>query len=188
VARRGGQGAGRFVGSTELKKISRQEERRRRATQQHPLASGFAVFRDAGRLVQVGERQLREKKRRSRQAKLGVAGVKEEVASLTDAVEILRWYQHQIHLKLCAAWTVTRRAKRPRLSQGLGWFGESRAPRHGPIHRRWMRMNDFFRPKPTVFSACWFIWTGCAGHGKGIPNARRFVRPGFDTETAASYL
>jgi len=173
----------------ELKKISRQEERRRRATQQHPLAS--AALQYSGMLddwFRSGERQLREKEEEVlAQAKLGVAGVKEEVASLTDAVEILRWYQHQIHLKLM---------------RGLDGDAEGKAAHDSPKDSdgsvkvallamdrsiaAWMRMNDFFPSKTdSILGLLVHLDRLRRATEKQFPNARFFVRPGSATETAA---
>src|SRR5262245_16846437 len=85
-----------------LEEIGREEECKRRAAEKHPIArAGARYIKMVDQWFRRGEAILKEKEEEVlAQARLGVGGVNEEVASLTDAVEILRWYQHQIYVKL----------------------------------------------------------------------------------------
>src|SRR6266542_2079215 len=136
----------------------------------------------------AGERLLREKEEEVlAQAKLGVAGLNEHVASLTDVVEILRWYQHQIYVKLMRG--LERDAREEAASALPKDADGSVKVALIAIDRSiaaWMRMKDFFPQKTdSVLGLLVALDRLRRSAEKEFPNARRFVRPGFDTEPEA---
>jgi len=174
----------------EMEKIGRQVERRRRAAEQHPLAKAALRYsRMVDSWFKSGERLLREKGEEVlAQAKLGLPGVKEEVASLTDVVEILRWYQHPIYAKLMRG-----------LDRNEEDEGTSRGPNDADgsvkvaliaIDRSisaWMKMKDFFPAKTdSILTLLVHLDRLRRAAETEFPKARSFVRPGFDTVTTSS--
>ncbi len=172
-----------------LEQSGRQEERRRRAAQRHPLAQAARKYaRMLDDWFKAGERLLREKEEEVlAQAKLGVAGLNEHVASLTDVVEILRWYQHQIYVKLMRG--LERDAREEAASALPKDADGSVKVALIAIDRSiaaWMRMKDFFPQKTdSVLGLLVALDRLRRSAEKEFPNARRFVRPGFDTEPEA---
>lgn len=55
--------------------------------------------------LKVPLRHVREMERLVRQGELSVASAKGELVRLNDCVEIIRWYQHLIYVKLCRAFS-----------------------------------------------------------------------------------
>ena len=117
------------------------------------------------------------------QAKLGVTRVKEEVASLTDAVEILRWYQHQIYVKLMRGLDAGR--------EGEATIESPKDPdgsvkvAHIAIDRSiasWLRLKEFFPDKTdSILTMLVHLDRLRRTVENKFPAARSFVRPGFDT-------
>ena len=160
----------------------------RRTSGEHPLAKSAGAYSDlVDELFKEGEAALREKEEEilTRQ-KLGVGGVNEEIASLTDVVEILRWYQYQIHVKLM---------------RGLDGRSEREEPEDFPKDSdgsvkvaliamdrsiaAWMRMRDFFPGRAdSILTLLVHLDRLRRAAEKEFPNARSFVRPGFDTDGA----
>jgi hypothetical protein len=169
----------------ELKAIGREERQKRRATEQHPLAlAALQYSRLADDWFKSGEGTLRAKEDEVlAQAKLGVAGVNEEVASLTDVVEILRWYQHQIYVKLMRGLNADKEheasSEFPKDSDGsvkVALIGLDRSI------SAWLRMKDFFPEKTdSVLTMLVHLDRLRRSAEAEFPKARSFVRPGFDT-------
>ena len=173
----------------ELAEIGRQEALDRRETEQHPIArAGIEYSKLVEQWFKSGEHELREKEAELlAQARLGVGTVKAEVASLTDIVEILRWYQYQIHVKL-------RRGLRGHRSPDSPSGSPSNSPRDADgsvkvaliaIDRSiaaWMKMRDFFPTRAdSILSNLVHLDRLRRAAETEFPKARSFVRPGFDT-------
>jgi len=169
----------------ELEAIGRQADRRRRRAEKHPLARAASNygsmtdrwFKDEKALLFEKEEEVRTK------ARLGVASVREEVASLTDVVEIIRWYQHQIYVKLMRGLNHdpgrdTNAADVPNDSDGsvkIALIGIDRSI------AAWARMKDHFPEKTDdILNFLLHLDRLRRAAEEEFPNARKFVRPGFD--------
>jgi len=158
---------------------------RRRNSGQHPLAKAAGAYSNmVDEWFKEGEAALRDKEEEVlAQDKLGVSTVQEEIASLTDVVEVLRWYQYQIPVKL---------------RRGLDGKAEPEGPGDLPddsdgsvkvaliaIDRSiaaWMRMREFFPGRAeSILPLLLHLDRLRRSAETEFPNARRFVRPGFDT-------
>lgn len=169
----------------ELKAIGREERHKRRTAEQHPLAKASLRYsRMTDDWFKSGEGTLRLKEEEVlAQAKLGVAGVNEEVASLTDVVEILRWYQHQIYVKLMRGLNADKEyeatSEFPKDSDGsvkVALIGIDRSI------SAWLRLKDFFPEKTdSILTMLVHLDRLRRSAEMEFPNARSFVRPGFDT-------
>jgi len=175
----------------EMEAIGRERTQRRRQMEEHPLAkAAFDYTRRVDQWFKEEKALLFQKEEEVKiKARLGVAGVKEEVAGLTDVVEIIRWYQHQIYVKLMRALSqdTTRDA-------GLAEFpedsdGSAKVALIG-IDRSiaaWARMKDHFPEKTDdILSFLLHLDRLRRAAEKEFPNARQFVRPGFDPAPGAA--
>ena len=173
----------------ELEEIGRQEERKRRAAEKHPLArAGMNYIRMVDRWFKTGEAVLKEKEEEILvQAKLGVGGVNEEVASLTDAVEIVRWYQHQIYVKLMRGLDADKEyeatSEFPKDSDGSAKVALIAMDRS---ILAWLRLKEFFPDRTdSILTLLVHLDRLRRAAEKEFPKARAFVRPGFDTVESA---
>jgi hypothetical protein len=169
----------------ELEEIGREEERKRRAAEKHPIAkAGMKYVKLVDQWFKQGEAALRDKEEEIlAQAKLGVTKVKEEVASLTDVVEILRWYQHQIYVKLMRGLNTNQEYEAtsafPRDSDGSVKVALIAMDRSIAA---WLRMKEFFPDKTdSILTLLVHLDRLRRAAEKEFPDARKFVRPGFDT-------
>jgi hypothetical protein len=169
----------------EMEEIGREEERKRRAAKRHPLArAGLKYIKMVDQWFKEGEAALRDKEEEIlAQAKLGVTKVKEAVASLTDVVEILRWYQHQIYVKLTRgldadkAYEAT--SEFPKDSDGSVKVALIAMDRSIAA---WLRMMEFFPDRTdSILTLLVHLDRLRRAAEKEFPEARKFVRPGFDT-------
>jgi hypothetical protein len=173
----------------ELQTPGHEPPSKRRARGQPPLAKAAGTYSDmVDDWFKDGEAALRDKEEEIlAQEKLGVGGVKEEIASLTDVVEILRWYQYQIQVKLL---------------RGLDGKSEDTGTNDLPTDSdgsakvaliamdrsiaAWMRMREFFPGRAeSILNLLIHLDRLRRAAEKEFPKARRFVRPGFDTEDAS---
>jgi hypothetical protein len=169
----------------EMEEIGREEERRSRAAKKHPIAkAGLKYIKMADQWFKTGESALREKEAEIlAQAKLGIARVKEEVTSLTDVVEILRWYQHQIYVKLMRGLDADKEAEAtdefPKDSDGSVKVALIAMDRSIAA---WLRLKEFFPDKTdSILTMLVHLDRLRRAAEKEFPDARSFVRPGFDT-------
>jgi len=173
----------------ELAAIGREEERKERRAKNHPLAkAAFDYMRRVNRWFKEEKALLFEKEEEVKtKARLGLAGVKEEVAGLTDVVEIIRWYQHQIYVKLTRALDrdgepESGSADFPKDSDGsakVALIGIDRSI------AAWARMREHF-PERADEILDFLVHLDRLRHAaeNEFPNARSFVRPGFDGSPA----
>ena len=171
----------------EAQKLRRDQRQKRQVATKHPLAiAALNYTRMVDEWFKAGEALLSEKEEEIfAQSPLGVAGVKEEVASLTDVVEILRWYQHQIYVKLMRgldADPAPDSGYSPRDADGSAKVALIAMDRSIAA---WLRMKEFFPEKTdSILSMLVHLDRLRRGTEKEFPDARSFVRPGFDTEIA----
>ena len=173
------------IDDAEMKQLERVERRRERRARNHPLAKAALAYTDMAEKWFAGnEGLLREREAEIlEQARLGLEKVKEEVASLTDIVEIIRWYQHQIYVKLVRALDADRDYEAtsgfPKDSDGsakVAFIGLDRSI------AAWVRMKECF-PEQTddILTLLVHLDRLRRGAEAEFPAARAFVRPGFDT-------
>ena len=169
----------------EMEEIGREEERKERIAEKHPIAkAGFKYAKMVDQWFKTGEGALREKEEEIlAQAKLGIASVKEEVASLTDVVEILRWYQHQIYVKLMRGLDADEEdettSEFPKDSDGSVKVALIAMDRSIAA---WLRLKEFFPDKTDgILTMLVHLDRLRRAAEKEFPDARKFVRPGFDT-------
>jgi hypothetical protein len=168
-----------------MEEIGREKEERSRAAKKHPIArAALKYIKMVDHWFKTGESALREKEEEIlEQAKLGVTKVKEEVASLTDVVEILRWYQHQIYVKLMRGLDAHKEdeatSKFPKDSDGSVKVGLIAIDRSIAA---WLRLKEFFPDKTdSILTMLVHLDRLRRAAEKEFPDARKFVRPGFDT-------
>ena len=170
----------------ELAELSRQEKQRHDEAENHPLAKAAAAY---GGMVDewfaAGEQALRVREEEIlAQAELGgVEGVKEVVASLTDVVEVIRWYQHQIYMKLMRGLDADRdyetKSQSPKDSDGSAKVALIAMDRSIAA---WLRLKEFFPDKTdSILTLLVHLDRLRRATEKEFPEARAFVRPGFDT-------
>lgn len=169
----------------ELAELGRRQKQRHDEAENHPLArAAFAYDELVDEWFQTGQAALRAKEEEVfAQAKLGVERVKEEVIGLTDVVEIIRWYQPQIYVKLMRALDADEdfeaKSEQPRDSDGsakVALIGMDRSI------AAWLRMKEFFPDKTDSILTMLVQLDRLRRTTEGeFPEARRFVRPGFDT-------
>ena len=168
----------------EMPKVGREEEKKRRAAEKHPIAkAGMKYMKMVDQWFKKGEAALRDKEEEIlAQVKLGVAGVKEEVASLTDVVEILRGDQHQIHVKLRRGLDADdEEATREFPKDSDGSVNAALIAMDRSI-AAWLRMKEFFPEKTdSILTMLVHLDRLRRAAEKEFPDARKFVRPGFDT-------
>ena len=169
----------------EMERIGRHEKERHQTSENHPLTKlAFAYGEMVDEWFESGKEALRAKEGEiMEQAKLGVEKVKEEVASLTDVVEILRWYQHQIYVKLLrgldADKEVEASSELPRDSDGSAKVALIAMDRSIAA---WLRLKEFFPDKTdSILTMLVHLDRLRRAAEKEFPDARKFVRPGFDT-------
>jgi hypothetical protein len=173
-----------------LAALGRDEGRKEPQARKHPLAkAAFDYTRHVDRWFKEEKMLLFEKEEEIKtKARLGVPGVKEEVASLTDVVEIIRWYQHQIYVKLMRALSPdveleTELAGFPKDADGsakVALIGIDRSI------AAWAQMREHF-PERTDDLLNFLVHLDRLRRAteKEFPAARSFVRPGFDAPSAS---
>jgi hypothetical protein len=177
---------GLTIESTDVEARALQMKDAHDTAEKHPLTvSALSYSTMVDEWFQSGESLLRAKEDEVlAQAKLGISSVNDEVASLTDVVEILRWYQHQIYVKLIRGLTG---------SQEEEPESELRKDSDGSVKvaliamdrsiAAWMRMKDFFPEKTdAILTLLVHLDRLRRGATERFPDARSFVRPGFDTK------
>ncbi len=168
----------------ELTELGRQQKQRHEEAKNHPLArAAFAYDQLVDDWFRTGQADLRAKEEEIlAQAQLGVERVKEEVIGLTDVVEIIRWYQPQIYVKLMRALDADKsfeaRSEQPKDSDGsakVTLIGMDRSI------AAWLRMKEFFPDKTdSILTMLVQLDRLRRATEREFPDARRFVRPGFD--------
>jgi len=169
----------------EVAKVGREEEKKRYGAQKHPIAkAGMKYVKMVDQWFKKGEAALRDKEEEIlAQVKLGVAGVKEEVASLTDVVEILRGDQREIYVKLMRGLDthdeVEAASEFPKDSDGSVKVALIAMDRSIAA---WLRLKEFFPDKTdSILTMLVHLDRLRRAAEKQFPSARSFVRPLSDT-------
>lgn len=169
----------------QLAEFNRKEQQRHEDAENHPLAiAAFAYDEAVDEWFTNGQDALRAKEEEIlAQAQLGVERVKEEVVGLTEVVEIIRWYQPQIYVKLMRALDADKefeaKSDLPKDSDGsakVALIGMDRSI------AAWLRMKDFFPDKTdSILTMLVQMDRLRRATEREFPDARGFIRPGFDT-------
>jgi hypothetical protein len=169
-------------------KLPHRQQKKSGNAGRHPIvkaAQEYSILVDDW--FKENEASLRDKEEEIfAQATLGVGGVREEIASLTDVVEILRWYQHQIHAKLMRAFSAAFEgeadANPPKDSDGSAKVALIAMDRSIAA---WLRLRDFFPARAdSILTLLVQLDRLRRASEREFPDARRFVRPGFDSGEA----
>ena len=172
--------------SAVLEEIAKEKAKQRLEAKNHPLAqSAFGYGEMVNDWFKTGADALHAKEEEIlAQARLGVAKVNEEVASLTDVVEIIRWYQHQIYAKLMRGLDADKKyeatSEFPKDSDGSAKVALIAIDRSIAA---WLRMKEFFSAQTdSILTMLVHLDRIRRAAEKEFPDARSFVRPGFDTK------
>ena len=113
--------------------------------------------------------------------------IKEEPASLEDLLEIIRWYQHQIHVKLSGALDSKKDEEEEESDYPKDSDGSAKVALIG-IDRSmgaWRMMADTFPEEKELLKIHSLLTRLRLMTEKEFPDARSFKRPGFDDENCA---
>ncbi len=132
--------------------------------------------------LKVPLRHVREMEKRVRQGTLSVARAKGDLVRLNDCVEVIRWYQHLIYIKLCRAFSSRveeeGRKERQRDSDGSAKVALLALDRS---LEAWGVLREMFPDKTdSVLEMLVHLARLRRGIEAKFPRARRFKRPGFD--------
>jgi hypothetical protein len=174
----------------DLEAAGRQEARRRRRTRKHPLTvHGLRYARAVDRWFGKHEATFRQREEElNRELRLGLPGHDPEAAAVRigDAVDVVRWYQHQIGVKLARAVSSADLHEDLRPEEPCGdadgsakvaLIGIDRSLAAWSILRR--HLSD---PSETILDLLVQLDRLRRAAESTFPNARAFVRPGFDEE------
>jgi len=176
----------------DLEAAGRDEEFRRRRTQKHPLTvHGFEYIRAVDRWFDEHEPSFRRREEElNRQLRLGVAGddPEAEAVRIGDAVEVVRWYQHQIAVKLARAVSSADRHEELVPEEPCGDSDGSAKVALLGIDRSlaaWSILRQCLPdPSETILDLLVQLDRLRRAAESAFPNARAFVRPGFDDGSA----
>lgn len=149
------------------------------------VVAGEAYSEAVDEWFKSGEESLRAKEEEVLvQAKLGLAEVNEEVATLTDIVQILRWYQHQILVKLMRGITQKRSredaTQKTAVSEADGSIKVALIGMDRSV-AAWLRMKECFPEKTdSILTLLVQLDRLRRSAERQFPDARSFIRPGFD--------
>jgi hypothetical protein len=127
-------------------------------------------------------RHVREMERRVHQGALSVARAKGQLVPLNDCVEIIRWHQHLIYVKLCRAFSsrVEEEATRERPRDSDGSAKVALLSLDASI-QAWSLLRELYPEKTdTVLEILIHLDRLRRAVETKFPRARKFKRPGFD--------
>jgi hypothetical protein len=132
--------------------------------------------------LKVPLRHVRDMEKRVRQGTLSVARAKGDLVRLNDCVEVIRWYQHLIYIKLCRAFSsrVEEEGRQERQRDSDGSAKVALLALDASLEA-WTVLREMFPEKTdSVLEVLVHLdRLRRAVQGK-FPRARRFKRPGFD--------
>lgn len=168
----------------ELAESAREQNERHRDAGSHPLAQAASAYAGmADEWFASGRDALRSKEEEIlTQARLGVEQFRDEVASLTDAVEIVRWYQPQIYVKLMRALEGNRSLEAASDPAGDS-DGSAKVALIGMDRSisGWLRLKEFFPERADgILTMLLHLDRLRRATESEFPKARSFIRPGFD--------
>ena len=164
------------------------EEEQARA-EAHPLACTARKYSEiVDKWFKKNKRLFREREiELTQQLKIGIdkTTLKKEVAQIVDALEVIFWYQYQIYVKIMRALTGTEADKFaeengfPRDSDGSAKVALIAIDRSIGA---WRQLTDYFPEKTDdILTVLLHLDRLRKSTEAEFPNARAFLRPGFDT-------
>lgn len=132
--------------------------------------------------LKIPLKHVRDMEKRVRQGTLSVARAKGDLVRLNDCVEVIRWYQHLIYVKLCRAFSShveeEGRKERQRDSDGSAKVALLALDRS---MEAWGTLREMFPEKTdSVLEMLVHLDRLRRGIEAKFPKARKFKRPGFD--------
>ncbi len=132
--------------------------------------------------LKVPLRHVRDMERRVKQGTLSVARAKGDLVRLNDCVEVIRWNQHLIYVKLCRAFSsgVEEQGTKERVRDSDGSAKVALLALDESIEA-WGVLREMFPEKTdTVLEILIHLDRLRKSVTLKFPKARRFKRPGFD--------
>lgn len=177
--------------SLDLEAAGREEKLRRRRTRKHPLSvHAFRYARAVDRWFDEHEACFRQREEElNRQLRLDLPGPDPEAAavSIDDAVDVVRWYQHQIGVKFVRAVSGADRHEDLASEEGYGDSDGSAKVALLGIDRSlaaWSILREHVPdPSETILDLLVRLDRLRRAAERRFPKARAFVRPGFDDGT-----
>ncbi len=109
----------------------------------------------------------------------------DDAFKINDCLEVIRWYQHQIYVKLCRAASGTIRTESEKLVYVQGDADGSAKVAIIGIERSnaaWIAlMQHLFDLEPDILNLLVILKRLLSQVEIAFPKARAFIRPGFDT-------
>lgn len=132
--------------------------------------------------LKVPLRHVRDMEKRVRQGTMSVARAKGDLVRLNDCVEVIRWHQHLIYVKLCRAFSsrVEEEGTRERQRDSDGSAKVALLSLDASIEA-WGVLRDMFPEKTdAILEILVHLDRLRRSVETKFPKARRFKRPGFD--------
>lgn len=132
--------------------------------------------------LKIPLRHVHDMERQVRQGSLSVTRAKGELVRLNDCVEVIRWYQHLIYVKLCRAFSsrVEEESTGDRQRDSDGSAKVALLALDASIHA-WSTLRDMFPEKTdSMLEILVHLDRLRRALQEKFPRARRFKRPGFD--------
>jgi hypothetical protein len=132
--------------------------------------------------LKVPLKHVRDMERRVKQGTLSVARAKGDLVRLNDCVEVIRWYQHLIYVKLCRAFSsrVEEEGCRERHRDSDGSAKVALLSLDASI-LAWDGLREMFPEKTdTILEILVHLDRLRRAVAAKFPQARKFKRPGFD--------
>ncbi len=132
--------------------------------------------------LKVPLRHVREMEKRVRQGSLSVARAKGDLVRLNDCVEVIRWYQHLVYVKLCRAFSskVEEEGCKDRRRDSDGSAKVALLALDASIEA-WGVLREMFPEKTdAILEILVHLDRLRRSVETKFPRARRFKRPGFD--------
>ncbi len=169
------------------------ERRRHEETWSHPFAAAGTEYARAVAewFEQAGPRFQERGEALESQHRMELPGAdpEGEVRRLQDATEIIRWYQHQIAVKIMRAMDSAQRESETDLELDHSDADGSAKVALIGIDRSLAAWAELLRQFPDEEDRILPLLTALTGLRRDVeaafPNARAFIRPGFDTGEAA---
>jgi len=174
----------------EVEQALERHKQRRAAAKTTPLArAAQSYLKQAEAWFEAHKGLFAEKgKELVAKAKWGLAGVEQECCQLKDLVEVIRWYQPFIYTKLTRACSSSLRQPAepaPGLPTDADGSAKIALIAIDRSLNAWAELRNFF---PEQTDSLLELLVGLDRLRRQVeaafPNARKFVRPGFDTEAA----
>jgi hypothetical protein len=178
--------------------VSEEEERHRRrqkkARKDELARQSFSYIKTVDKWFKREKRSFKEKaKELGRSVLMGIPGQdpEAEASDLSDAVEVIRWYQHQIHVKLMRALIGAADVEEEEDEEGVSTHDSDGSAKVALIGidrsiAAWARLREHFPDRADAILDLLVNLERLRRRTETkFPRARAFRRPGFDDDTPA---